>query len=48
MGNIITCAMNCNYRISAILYTPETGLFLVDNYKYPAKKVIIIIVIIIR
>ena len=27
MGNNITCAINCNHRIAATLYTLETCLF---------------------
>jgi hypothetical protein len=35
MGAKITCALNCNYRITATLFTLET-LFHVYNSNYPA------------
>jgi hypothetical protein len=38
MGNSITCAMNCNYRVAATLYTLETWFFQVYNCKYLTQR----------
>jgi hypothetical protein len=45
MGNSVMSILNSNLGIAAILYTLETWFVSGINFKYPAKKIIIITII---